>query len=236
MSIRRARVDDAERVGLFQTLTWEQTYRGIVPDSFLDARSLRPATDRWAERIGTGSRRVFVAESPEEQVIGVASTSRSSGDSSSLPSLELSTLYVDREAQGTGVASSLLNAALNEEDAHSSCFRSTSGLSASTPSTASSANEIDRSIQGPGSTKNAGCGKRGDRLSERSCARPGGALPPSRMGIGYRTLEERRQSFGVAASPSVRMREQPPSALSFPLHSLSCSVPRWTGFIDGAKS
>lgn len=118
VSIRRARVDDAERVGLFQTLTWEQTYRGIVPDSFLDARSLRPATDRWAERIGTGSRRVFVAESPEEQVIGVASTSRSSGDSSSLPSLELSTLYVDREAQGTGVASSLLNAALNEEDAH----------------------------------------------------------------------------------------------------------------------
>jgi ribosomal protein S18 acetylase RimI-like enzyme len=118
VSIRRARVDDAERVGLFQTLMWEQTYRGIVPDSFLDARSLRPTTDRWAERIGTGSRLVFVAESPEEQVIGVASTSRSSGDSSRLPTLELSTLYVDQEAQGTWVASSLLNAALNEEDAH----------------------------------------------------------------------------------------------------------------------
>jgi len=118
VSIRRASVDDAERVGLFQTLTWEQTYRGIVPDAFLDARSVSSATDRWAERIGAGSRLVLVAESPEGQTIGVASTSRSSSDSSSLPSLELCTLYVIREAQSTAVASSLLGAALNEEDAH----------------------------------------------------------------------------------------------------------------------
>lgn len=117
-SIRRAHVDDAAAIGLFQTLAWEQTYRGIVPDSFLNSRTVGSAADRWAERIGTGSRLVFVAESLGGKITGVASTSRSSDDSSRLPNLELSTLYVDREAHGTGLAASLLDAAVNEKDAH----------------------------------------------------------------------------------------------------------------------
>ncbi|WP_083420987.1 GNAT family N-acetyltransferase [Curtobacterium sp. MCBA15_009] len=116
--IRQARVEDSATIGLFQTLAWEQTYRGIVPDSFLDARSAGSAAERWAERIDTGSRLVFVAESFDGRVLGVASTSRSADVPAGLPHLELVSLYVDREAHGAGVASSLLTAALAEDDAH----------------------------------------------------------------------------------------------------------------------
>ncbi|MEG8037043.1 GNAT family N-acetyltransferase [Sphingomonas sp. LR61] len=117
-NIRRATVRDAEAIGLFQMRAWEQTYRGVVPDSFLDARAAQPGTGRWAERIRGGSRRVFVAESASGRLLGVASTTHSSEARHGLPALELSTLYVDQGSHGTGLASNLLQAAISEDDAH----------------------------------------------------------------------------------------------------------------------
>jgi GNAT superfamily N-acetyltransferase len=116
--IRRATAWDAEAIGLFQVRAWEQTYRGIVPDAFLDARSLQTGTERWAERIRTGSRHAFVAESADGRLLGVASTTRTFAAQSGLPELELSTLYVDQSSHGTGMASKLREAAIGDDDAH----------------------------------------------------------------------------------------------------------------------
>jgi L-amino acid N-acyltransferase YncA len=117
-NIRRAAVGDAEAIGLFQMRAWEQTYRGVVPDAFLDARAAQPGTGRWAERIRAGSRHVFVAESASGRLLGVASTTHTSGARDGLPALELSTLYVDQGSHGTGLASNLLHAAIGGDDAH----------------------------------------------------------------------------------------------------------------------
>ncbi len=116
--IRRAGVGDADAVGRFQVRAWEQTYRGIVPDAFLDARSVRSGIDRWAERIRSGVRQVFVAGSSDGSLLGVASATRASSVQEDLPDLELATLYVDPVAHGTGLASDLLEAATGGEDAH----------------------------------------------------------------------------------------------------------------------
>jgi GNAT superfamily N-acetyltransferase len=116
--IVQAKTGDAEAIGLFQTRCWEQTYRGIAPDVFLDATTAQTRATRWAERIASGSRRVLMALSDGGLLVGVASTTRADQAMDGLPALELSTIYVDERAQGTGVATELLRAALGDEDAH----------------------------------------------------------------------------------------------------------------------
>jgi ribosomal protein S18 acetylase RimI-like enzyme len=116
--IVQAEVGDAEAIGLFQAHCWEQTYRGIAPDEFLDTTTAQTRAIRWAERIANGSRRVLMALSDEGLLLGVASTTRADKAVDGLPALELSTIYIDERAQGTGVAARLLWAALGGEDAH----------------------------------------------------------------------------------------------------------------------
>ncbi|MCJ0700125.1 GNAT family N-acetyltransferase [Frigoribacterium faeni] len=116
--IVQAKIVDAEAIGLFQTRCWEQTYRGIAPDEFLDATTHQTRATRWAERIANGSRRVLMALSDDGVLLGIASTTRGDRAVEGLPTLELSTIYVDERAHGTGVAARLLRAALGDEDAH----------------------------------------------------------------------------------------------------------------------
>ncbi|GAA0963898.1 GNAT family N-acetyltransferase [Frigoribacterium faeni] len=116
--IVQAETSDAEAIGLFQTRCWEQTYRGIAPDEFLDSATAQVRATRWAERIADGSRRVLMALSDDGVLLGVASTTRADQAVDGLPALELSTIYVDERAHGTGVAARLLRAALEDEDAH----------------------------------------------------------------------------------------------------------------------
>jgi ribosomal protein S18 acetylase RimI-like enzyme len=116
--IVRAKIVDAGAIGLFQTRCWEQTYRGIAPDEFLDATSAQTGAIRWAERIAAGSRRVLMALSDDGLLLGVVSSARADQAVDGLPALELSTIYVDERAHGTGVAARLLRAALRDEGAH----------------------------------------------------------------------------------------------------------------------
>ncbi|MDM7887527.1 GNAT family N-acetyltransferase [Curtobacterium sp. RHCJP20] len=115
MEIRVADRDDAEAVAAFQVRAWEQTYRGLVPDAFLDAARSRDRRARWTERIRRGERRVVLVRT-EDVVVGVSSTAPSAEPG--LPATELCTLYLDAAAQGTGVADQLLEAALGRAAAH----------------------------------------------------------------------------------------------------------------------
>lgn len=116
IEIERARAEDAPAVAAFQTLAWQQTYRGIIDDALLDV----PVADRvgrWAERIRSGSRVVTVARA-DGVVVGVASTAIDDRPHAGLPPLELCTLYLERDVQGTGLGARLLHAAIGDEDAH----------------------------------------------------------------------------------------------------------------------
>jgi GNAT superfamily N-acetyltransferase len=116
--IVQAGTGDADAIGHFQTRCWEQTYRGIASDELLDTTTAQARAARWAERIANGSRRVLMALSEDGLLLGVASTTRADQAVDGLPALELSTIYVDEQAHGTGVAARLLRAALGGEDAH----------------------------------------------------------------------------------------------------------------------
>lgn len=90
--------NDAEEVGRFQTLCWEQAYRGVVPDAYLDDTTSEVRVARWRARIGSGERRVIMARSGHD-LVGVASTAHTIPDRPDLPALELCTHYVDAHAR-----------------------------------------------------------------------------------------------------------------------------------------
>lgn len=112
---RQAVIADAPGIGLFQTRAWEQTYRGMVPERYLDAVTAEDRARRWADRIASGVDVTLALVDGE--LIGVASTIHQHVGHG-LPDLELRSLYVDRAFHGTGIAVDLLHASIGDRAAH----------------------------------------------------------------------------------------------------------------------
>ena len=77
INLRRATVADAEAIAAVRIESWLATYRGMIPDEYLDSMQLAESITHWRTILealpATGERIcVFVAES-EAQVIGFAS-------------------------------------------------------------------------------------------------------------------------------------------------------------------
>jgi ribosomal protein S18 acetylase RimI-like enzyme len=66
VQIRPATLDDAGGIASAHVRAWKTAYRGILPDSFLDALEPASRIDRWRESLGpsAGGRLTYVAESP----------------------------------------------------------------------------------------------------------------------------------------------------------------------------
>lgn len=116
-SIRLAQIDDAESIGRFQTRVWDQSYRGLVPDEYLDGTTWSDRTQRWLNRIESGELTVWIVTA-SDAVLGVASTAVTPPDRSDLPRLELASIYVDGSWHGRGIAPILLERAIGAEAAH----------------------------------------------------------------------------------------------------------------------
>ncbi|WP_375167225.1 GNAT family N-acetyltransferase [Cnuibacter physcomitrellae] len=117
LSIRLAGVDDADAIGRFQTRAWEQSYRGLVPDKYLDGTSWSDRAQRWLTRMASGQRTVWIAFAGST-LLGVASTSITPPGRPDLPQLELASLYVESSWHGRGIAPILLQRAIGKRPAH----------------------------------------------------------------------------------------------------------------------
>ncbi len=152
-----ARVEDAPAVAAFQTLAWQQTYRGLIDDALLDVPA-SSRVDRWTERIRSGSRTVTIAWAASA-IVGVASTSVEDSPRAGLPPRELHTLYLRRDAQGAGLGSRLLHAAIGDDAAHLLVFEVNDVRNGSTRITASRPWAGRSSTPAPGSRSGGGFGR-----------------------------------------------------------------------------
>lgn len=109
--IRSATSADAESIARVHVQSWEETYRGILPDATLDVRPLAVRIGHWKEWLSRGGRWTFVSEEDGE-VNGFACAFVSDEE----PGFDavLSTLYVLRSAQRRGIARSLLREVASE--------------------------------------------------------------------------------------------------------------------------
>ena len=106
--IRRARVGDAEAIARVRVDSWRETYRGMIPQAYLDAMKLEQSRALWEKVLTAGSTAVsvFVAECGAE-IVGFGSGNMLAEPKHGFDA-ELSAVYVRREFQHAGIGRRLV--------------------------------------------------------------------------------------------------------------------------------
>lgn len=113
--IRQALDEDASAIARVHVESWQTTYRGIVPDQYLESLNVEERTARWQDLLRSGSR-VFVAEG-EGRIIGFVHGGAIREPLNNYDA-ELFAIYLLAEAQGRGIGTAILMElvkALNED-------------------------------------------------------------------------------------------------------------------------
>ena len=113
MKVREARQADVEAIAEVHVASWRTTYRGIVPDAYLDGLSVDRRAEMWrgevVSRPQTGG--VFVAVTDAGQVIGFSSCGPSREEDRDYDG-ELFAIYLLQPYQGRGLGGRLMQVAV----------------------------------------------------------------------------------------------------------------------------
>jgi ribosomal protein S18 acetylase RimI-like enzyme len=103
--IRRAEPNDAAGIAHVHVQSWRSTYKGIVPDSYLDDLNEVDRTELWSDLLD-GDYDIFVAER-EESIVGFVMGGRSR-DRSQQCDGELYAVYLLKEFQSLRIGRDLV--------------------------------------------------------------------------------------------------------------------------------
>lgn len=108
--IRLATTQDAPAIAKIHVDSWRSTYKGIIPDAYLDSLSYATREELWNRAVAPGSdERVFVAEQENGQVVGfVSGGPERSGDPEF--DAEIFAIYLLDSVQGHGLGRRLMHA------------------------------------------------------------------------------------------------------------------------------
>jgi ribosomal protein S18 acetylase RimI-like enzyme len=107
--VRRADVDDAAALASFHVESWKTTYRGLMPDDFLDSLNQGRYGERWLRSLRDETTRVYVAEDQQEVVAYASCGPERAGENGYAG--ELYAIYVVEKAQRQGHGKALVRAA-----------------------------------------------------------------------------------------------------------------------------
>lgn len=108
--IRPARLLDAEGIAGVHVTSWQETYRGIMPKRFLDARTVKDRTALWdlsLSQLGPGQV-VLVAEESGGDIVGFVSGGPTR-QAEFGPGGEIYALYLLKRCQGMGLGRALFD-------------------------------------------------------------------------------------------------------------------------------
>jgi ribosomal protein S18 acetylase RimI-like enzyme len=113
MVIRPASRQDCRGIAAVHVSSWQDAYRGIVPQSFLDRLTVEKREQQWVELLERGDSWVLVADASGD-IVGFVSFGNSRDDNA-LPKVgELYAIYVAPSHWSTGVGRMLWEAALEQ--------------------------------------------------------------------------------------------------------------------------
>ena len=107
MLIREASSTDAKGIAKVHVDSWMTTYKGIVPDSYLNSLSYDKREELWNHIIPNGS--VFVAENEVGEIIGFANGGKERSGNYEGYEGELYAIYILKAYQGRGIGKLLVN-------------------------------------------------------------------------------------------------------------------------------
>lgn len=113
MKVRDAGVGDAAAIAGVNTRSWQAAYRGLMPDSYLDALSVEEDTARWQCAVAQSAlraRAILVVEDGAGEVVGYAVTG-ADVDEASQGLLFL--MYVAPQNWSTGAGRALMDACVD---------------------------------------------------------------------------------------------------------------------------
>jgi ribosomal protein S18 acetylase RimI-like enzyme len=106
MLIREAALRDSAEIARVQVDTWRTTYRGIVPQSFLDEMDCDARAEWWREQLASGTSRTSVLE-VDGILCGFIDGGRLREPVSNFDG-EVYAFYIATEAQGCGCGRAML--------------------------------------------------------------------------------------------------------------------------------
>jgi ribosomal protein S18 acetylase RimI-like enzyme len=107
--LRRATVEDAAAIAAVRIDSWRSTYRGIMPDAYLDGMRLEDSTASWTQVLSADANKtsVFVAEKDSE-VVGFAA-GRTLDEPKFGLDAELAAIYLRPDLQRIGIGRRLVS-------------------------------------------------------------------------------------------------------------------------------
>lgn len=110
MEIRPASVEDSVAIARVHVASWQEAYRGILPDSFLSNLSVERRAQAWSNTLRQPAVDAYVAVDDSGIVVGFASLEGSRDDEASHDVGEVTTIYVTPEEWGKGYGRALVRA------------------------------------------------------------------------------------------------------------------------------
>src|SRR5687768_14300531 len=110
--VRTAKQDDALGMAVVRVETWRATYKGMVPDAFLQALSPEDLAEHWRTAFWAEKDRslgIFLAEDEQGQIVGIAICGPGQ-DRDPLYEGEIYVLYVLPAYQNQGIGKALVTA------------------------------------------------------------------------------------------------------------------------------
>jgi GNAT superfamily N-acetyltransferase len=107
--VRQAVPGDALAIARVQILTWQHTYRDILPDTFLDALDVERSAESWRAVISDRRRITHLVEAP--RLLGFCTAGPSRGEPDVYRG-EVEAIYVHPDEHGRGYGTALVRAAM----------------------------------------------------------------------------------------------------------------------------
>ncbi|TYR80598.1 GNAT family N-acetyltransferase [Priestia megaterium] len=111
MKIKKADDTYTKEIARIYVDSWRTTYKGLVPDAYLDSLSYEESKLKWTDFLEQQDSIIYVALNSDQQVVGFASAQRATDVNYDG---ELYSLYLLKEDQGYGIGKQLVSAITTE--------------------------------------------------------------------------------------------------------------------------
>lgn len=113
MKIRKASIGDAGGIASVHVNSWITTYKGIIPDDYLNSLEVNQKRGFWEKIIGEGKSIVFVAENENDEIVGFASGGREQTNDPKYMA-EVYAIYILEDYQKKGLGKKLIKPVIEQ--------------------------------------------------------------------------------------------------------------------------